>query len=69
MQKNDINQKGAFFLYQINETHIDELLTIDIDSDTLKKTYNFLIFFMKHHINSMSNIKGLEQIEKIYNEN
>ena len=67
--KNDINQKGAFFLDQINETHIDELLTIEIDSDTLKKTYNFLIFFMKHHINSMSNIKGLEQIEKIYNEN
>ena len=67
--KNDINQKGAFFLDQINETHIDELLTIEIDSDTLKKTYNFLIFFMKYHINSMGNIKGLEQIEKIYNEN
>ena len=67
--KNDINQKGAFFLDQINGTHIDELLTIEIDSDTLKKTYNFLIFFMKYHINSMSNIKGLEQIEKIYNEN
>jgi len=67
--KNDINQKGAFFLDQINETHIDELLNIEIDSDTLKKTYNFLIFFMKYHINSMGNIKGLEQIEKIYNEN
>ena len=67
--KNEINQKGAFFLDQINETHIDELLTIEIDSDTLKKTYNFLIFFMKYHINSMGNIKGLEQIEKIYNEN
>ena len=66
--KNEINQKGAIFLNQINETHIDELLNIKIDSDTLKKTHNFLIFFMKHHIHSMSNIKGLKQIEKFYNE-
>jgi DNA repair protein RecO (recombination protein O) len=67
--KNGINQKGVFFLNQINETHIDELLNIKIDSDTLKKTYNFLIFFMKHHIHSMNNIKGLKQIENFYNEN
>ena len=67
--KNTINENGVLFLEQINETHIDQLLDIDINSNTLKKTYNFLIFFMRHHIHSMSNIKGLDQIEKIYNDN
>jgi len=66
--KNAIADNGSLFLDQINETHIDELLNINIDSTLLKKTYNFLIFFMRHHIHSMSNIKGLDQIEKIYNE-
>ena len=56
------------FLDQINETHIDKLLNIDINSNLLKKTYNFLIFFMRHHIHSMGNIKGLDQLEKIYND-
>ena len=63
-----INNEGTIFLNQINETHIDELLNIEIDNEILKKTYNFLIFFMKHHIHSMTNIKGLDQIEKIYND-
>ena len=63
-----INNEGAIFLNQINETHIDELSNIEIDNEILKKTYNFLIFFMKHHIHSMNNIKGLDQIEKIYND-
>jgi DNA repair protein RecO (recombination protein O) len=66
--KNAIADDGALFLDQINETHIDKLLDIDINSNLLKKTYNFLIFFMKCHIHSMSNMKGLEQIEKIYND-
>lgn len=66
--KNTINTNGVLFLKQINETHIDKLLNINIDSNTLKKTYNFLIFFMRHHIHSMANIKGLNQIEKIYND-
>ena len=63
-----INNEGAIFLNQINETHIDELLNIEINNEILKKTYNFLIFFMKHHIHSMNNIRGLDQIEKIYND-
>ena len=66
--KNAIADDGALFLDQINETHIDKLLDIDINSNLLKKTYNFLIFFMRCHIHSMSNMKGLEQIEKIYND-
>ena len=56
------------FLNTINTTNIDHILDIIIDSDSLKKTYNFLIFFMKHHIHSMHNIKGLAEIEKIYDE-
>ena len=63
-----INNEGTIFLNQINETHIDELLNIEINNEILKKTYNFLIFFMKHHVYSMNNIKGLDQIEKIYND-
>ena len=65
--KNAINENGALFLDQINETHIDQLLDIDTTPNLLKKTYNFLIFFMRHHIHSMGNIKGLNQLEKIYN--
>ena len=66
--KNRIKDKGVLFLEQINETHIDELLNIDVNAALLKQTYHFLIFFMKHHIHSMGNIKGLDQLEKIYNE-
>ena len=63
-----VHQKVVIFLDQINETHIVNLLDLSVDADILKKTYNFLIFFMKYHIHSMSNIKGLNQIENIYNE-
>ena len=66
--KNRIKDKGVLFLEQINETHIDELLHIDVNANLLKQTYHFLIFFMNHHIHSMGNIKGLGQLEKIYNE-
>ena len=63
--KNRIKDKGGLFLEQINETHIDELLNNDVDADLLKQTYQFLIFFMKHHIHSMGNIQGLDQLEKL----
>ena len=66
--KNDMDDKLLLFLNQINTTNIDNISDIDIDFDHLKKTYNFLIFFMKHHIHSMNNIKGLGEMEKIYNE-
>ena len=62
------DNKELFFLNHINTTNIDEITDVTIDSDNLRKSYNFLIFFMKEHIHSMHNIKGLDQIEKIYNE-
>ena len=66
--KNDMDDKTLLFLNQINSTNIDNISDINIDFDHLKKAYNFLIFFMKSHIHSMNNIKGLGEIEKIYNE-
>ena len=67
-KKNDIDKEVLLFLNTINTTNIDHISDITIDSDSLKKTYNFLIFFMRHHIHSMHNIKGLTEIEKIYDE-
>lgn len=66
--KDNLNKKDVLFLKKINETHIADLLNIKIDFDTLKKTYNFLIHFMKYHIPNANHIKGLKQMEKIYNE-
>lgn len=67
-KKNDIDKKVLLLLNTINTTNIDHISDIKSNSDILKKTYNFLIFFMQYHIHSMHNIKGLVELEKIYNE-
>ena len=61
-----IDKLSLHLLDLINTTNIDDITDIEITSEKLQELYNFLIFFMKCHINHMHNVKSLKEVEKIY---
>jgi len=63
----ELSDSSKFFLNDINKTHINDIFNINVMDDNLLESYYFIIHFMKIHINYMTNLKGLEKIEKIYN--
>lgn len=63
----ELSESSKNFLNDINQTHINNIFDINIMDDNLLESYYFIIHFMKIHINYMSNLKGLEKIENIYN--
>ena len=65
--KSELSDSSKFFLNNINKTHINDIFDINVTNDILLESYYFIIHFMKIHINYMTNLKGLDKIEKIYN--
>jgi len=63
----ELSDSSKFFLNNINKTHINDIFDINVTNDILLESYYFIIHFMKIHINYMTNLKGLDKIEKIYN--
>ena len=63
----ELSESSKIFLNNINKTHINDIFDINVMDDNLLESYYFIIHFMKTHINYMSNLKGLEKIENIYN--
>lgn len=63
----ELSESCNFFLNTINKTHINDIFDVHVMNDNLLESYYFIIHFMKIHINYMTNLKGLEKIEKIYN--
>ena len=63
----ELSESSKFFLNDINKTHINDIFDIKVIDENLLECYYFIIHFMKIHINYMTNLKGLEKIEDIYN--
>ncbi len=63
----ELSDSSKIFLNNINKTHINDIFDINVTNDILLESYYFIIHFMKIHINYMTNLKGLDKIEKIYN--
>lgn len=63
----ELSESSKFFLNDINKTHINDIFDIKVVDENLLECYYFIIHFMKIHINYMTNLKGLEKIEDIYN--
>ncbi len=63
----ELSDSSKIFLNNINKTHINDIFDIKVVDENLLECYYFIIHFMKIHINYMTNLKGLEKIEDIYN--
>ena len=63
----ELSESSKIFLNDINKTHINDIFDIKVVDENLLECYYFIIHFMKIHINYMTNLKGLEKIEDIYN--
>ena len=64
----NVNIENIQFLNLIDKTNINEILELSITPKRLYEIYIFLISFMRCHIQYMNNIKGIEEVEKIYYE-
>ena len=63
-----INIETVKILRLIDTTNIDQISELKISSKTLYEIYIFLISFMRCHIQYINNIKGIDELEKIYYE-
>ena len=63
-----ISHESLSILKLINTTNINQIASVKISSLYLQELYNFLISFMKGNINYINNIKGFQEVAKMYHE-